>query len=293
MEINKCLCGQIGSIYCIQKRCKNCCRDNNCIKHFVNFNCVECNKQLNKSYKNIPCYENKCNECCKSSKCKKHKNHLRCIICKNRYFNKKCSNKNCDECCNFEECKTHLNENNKCENCNETIFSTKCSKKICKYCICDTKNCDTHYKLCKCGVNKIEKKNKCKVCKDCCKDYKCYLHYVQDESLSTDILNKYKIQLYLLNKFPIEIINIIIDEYVDARTDCNICKYKFTFDYDIDYGNAVACQGCYQWACNDAECSKSFYFGCIEYYCIKCAENVDDDESYFDSDSDFYDEFSD
>lgn len=276
----KCKCNNIGSKYCINKYCKNCCKNNKCKIHTNNIICNICNiKNFSKK-----CSDYRCIDCCNKKNCKDriHKDkYKKCSICKIKNFDTKCFDTKCFDCCSNILCIKHEDKFNKCIKCK--IKKYNCEDKYCLDC-CDNNDCKIHYILCKCNEKIINHYCNEKMCKTCCKDLNCFEHYIQDYTLSNKILNNYKIELYKLNKFPFEIINIIIDDYVDAREKCCICFYKFIFDYDIDNGNVISCEVCNKWTCSTwcgNDCSKSINYNnySIEYYCIECYNELSSDVS--------------
>ena len=280
----KCNCNNIGSKYCINKYCKRCCKDTNCKAHY-NIICDICNIKIFSR----KCSDNKCVDCCDKKNCndKIHKDkYKKCTICKIRNFDNKCIDNKCYDCCNNNLCIKHEDKFNKCIKCNVKKYN--CQFNYCLDC-CNKNECKIHYILCKCNNNFINHYCTKKLCKICCKDLECSEHYIQDYALSNKILNNYKIELSKLNKFPYEIINIIIDDYVDNREKCCICDYKFTFDDDIDHGNVISCEVCNQWTCSTwcgSYCSKSINYNnhCIEYYCINCYNELSSVETNSDID---------
>jgi hypothetical protein len=100
-------CNQIGSIYCIDKKCKSCCDSKNCNKHKnISMVCVLCNSYDKNSNK---CKYHMCIECCKNTydhkKCYNHQNI--CIKCNNINQIKICQYKLCVNCCDNSNCKKH------------------------------------------------------------------------------------------------------------------------------------------------------------------------------------------
>lgn len=74
---------------------------------------------------------------------------------------------------------------------------------------------------------------------------------IDDMDLDEKILNDYKISLYQIQKLPVSIINKIIDEYIDTRTQCKDCNFVFSsLNDDILDGCAIECSYCNQWICH-------------------------------------------
>jgi hypothetical protein len=91
-----------------------------------------------------------------------------------------------------------------------------------------------------------------------------------------DFMN-YKIILGSKKIIPTELINIIVDGYLDNRLSCFICKNKF-IDLETDISYARVCFICNNLVC---ECcySTSLIYGTIEALCDFCEFNESDSES--------------
>jgi hypothetical protein len=78
---------------------------------------------------------------------------------------------------------------------------------------------------------------------------------------------------------PSELINVIVDEYLDNRLKCLICKYKFTdLENDLSDGFAKVCFICNEWVCEN--CSTfSLIYGTCETFCDFCENNISDSDS--------------
>lgn len=262
-----CKCGSNAKILCIKKSCKTCCSDSKCKIHNLIY-CLDCN--INKF--GTHCSDFKCTGCCNNKYCqnREHRNKFTKCICNKNKFAPNCIIKKCLDCCDNELCIVHKQKFNRCIKCN--ISERKCDYKYCKDC-CDNTKCKKHFILCKCSINFISKNCRYYKCKNCCTNRECHIHYVQDLDLTTEILNNYKIELYKSKKLPVEIVNIIVDDYLDARMKCSICNCKINFDNDISNGAIVKCDGCDDWICDSwyNNCSKSKSDGYNIYnYCIEC-----------------------
>ncbi len=64
----KCKCNNIGSKYCINKYCRNCCTGINCNTH--NYKTKECNCKM--TFFDKYCIDKKCYSCCNNNKCEEH-----------------------------------------------------------------------------------------------------------------------------------------------------------------------------------------------------------------------------
>lgn len=274
-----CKCTNNYSIYCISKGCINCCNNLKCLRH----NLQKCKCDIN--FIDYDCTNKCCIDCCINSlncKNKKHRNKLKCKKCYKKIYTIGCDKKLCIDCCNNFYCIKHKEKfKDKCIICKNRNFNINCINKKCNDC-CKNTNCNEHYNICEC--NNINLKSECESCKKCCKNYKCYKHFLQDDDLSQEIINNYKIQLLLKNKISIELINVII-EYVDCRTICKICKYKFSLNEDCSNGVSTVCQNCHSWVCNEVynDCSKIYNYDkyTFETYCIDCYNgdtDIEDDE---------------
>jgi len=270
-----CKCGNNGSKYCINKHCKKCCNNTDCEIHFKNL-CIVCNKK-----KNIKCDYGKCYDCCENINCTciSHKKKFRiCIECNDEIYGSNCIEIKCVQCCKNKYCKEHNQNWNKCIKCENKRY--KCIYKYCYEC-CDNMNCTKHNVLCNCGINNRDKFCKNCLCKECCTNLKCSIHYLQDENLSIKILNNYKIELLKMNILPIDIINIIVNEFVDARYKCCICYIKITYEKEECFGNPSKCTNCDLWCCHWSKgCSKyELIYGIPEHYCNDCHGSIDFNET--------------
>lgn len=210
----KCKCNKLGSKYCINGYCCNCCDGINCNTH---------------DYKVKQC------------------------ICKNKYFDKKCISQKCIDCCK-------------------------------------NKNCNIHYIYCKCKINKVNKNTLCYTysCSGkCCTDSHCSMHFDTCHELTTKEFNNFKMILASKRILPRELINIIVDEYLDNRIKCKECGYKFLdIESDISNGVATVCEHCNKWVCD------SYYGNCstvnCAYYvhsvCMTCYNMISDEELSYSSD---------
>lgn len=207
------------------------------------------------------CIDNYCKKCCYNIKCKRHpnKNRNKKISCKctNLYINYNCLDKLCSLCCNNQNCKIH----NKLCNCKNKNYELNCLDKLCNNC-CKNKKCPQHFTICKCNNDGDEN---CinKFCQNCCKNFECDHHYMYKEDLTIEVLNDYKkiITNYKI-KIPVEIINYIVDEFIDDRNNCCVCQIRF------DYDNLTTCNECKQYICYDCVFDKDIK--CSNYDCYHC-----------------------
>jgi hypothetical protein len=270
-----CKCGNNAKNLCIKNSCKNCCSDSECKIHNL-INCASCNiKKFGLHCNNFKCIDCCNNKCCQNSE---HRNKFTKCLCGKNKFTTNCIIKKCLDCCDNELCIAHKQKFNRCIKCNISEFN--CEYKYCKNC-CNNNKCNKHFILCNCSINFTSKNCRYYKCKNCCINRKCHIHYVQDLDLTTELLNNYKINLYKSNKLPTEIINKIIDEYVDARIKCSICSYKINFNNDISNGVIVNCVDCNNWVCDGYnDCSKSTYNDHHIYnYCIECYSYSDNEHN--------------
>ena len=84
----------------------------------------------------------------------------------------------------------------------------------------------------------------------CSKNYKCNKHFLQIKDITPKLLNNYKLVLLLQNKIPVELIDIIIYQYVDNRPKCFNCNFKFT----LSIRNYDFCNNCNNYMCKNIEC---------------------------------------
>lgn len=259
---------------CVNKCCKKCCSNPKCQIHNQTL-CPKC-EQNNMS---PSCSKFYCESCCDIKNCSNsvHREKFLKCECGKKRFDSKCVDLKCFDCCSNKTCSKHKDKFNKCIGCKIHLFN--CELEYCDDC-CDNKSCSKHFIKCSCNSsNYINLKCEYKKCKECCVNIKCLTHFIQDYDLSCQILNNYKVELYKMKNIPAEIINIIIDDYVDARYKCTICGYKINFDVDFSNGCIVNCDGCDEWVCDHlyGNCSKSVYDGCKIYnYCIECYDELDE-----------------
>jgi len=94
-----------------------------------------------------------------------------------------------------------------------------------------------------------------------------------------------KVALGSKRVLPSELINMIVNEYLDNRLKCSVCKYKFLdIEDDISYGFARVCFICNQWVCENCS-STSLVFATIETFCEFCeydGSDLDSDDSSYD-----------
>lgn len=248
MDNIKCVvdkCKNIGCLHCIDGKCKDCCNESTCGRHFKKCVTISCHNQVKKG---LQCQV--CSSCCdsKSLNCLVHSQvDPLCVVCKATRYYSRCKFQNCLTCCENEECDIHLNVNNRCNRCK--LKFKVCIGNRCQSCICDDSACETHYIKCSsCNEISISKSNQCKNCKGCCKNLRCIDHFIQDTELTKKILNDYKVALCVATTLPESVIDMIIDDYVDARFRCTDCNSK------IDISNCTV------------ECNE-----CDDILCAKCA----------------------
>jgi len=279
----KCRCSAQSSKYCIEKSCKNCCRSISCKRHAPQ-QCEDCGVEYRadafKSSRKIGMLSKKCVKC-------KEKEFL-CKICKRRRFDRNCSFRSCRDCCEEEKCKSHLNSNNCCVKCKK--MRKICKDNMCVSCFCNNHDCEVHYTICGNCPGKI-KKHKCSLCKECCHDFKCGTHFIQDDDVTIRLLNDYKLTLHLSKFLPVEIINKIVDDYLDVISECKFCDTKFSsLNACFESGLAFRCRACAVLICDDC-------FDESLNICKNCMENMEEysvsgTESYYD-DAHSYHSFSD
>jgi hypothetical protein len=159
-----------------------------------------------------------------------------------------------------------------CDKC-DNIASIYCNNLKCKSC-CIDKKCNKHYikinKKCLECNNIGSKKCINKLCLTCCvnKDNKCLKHYEQkiiiNNTYDNKKLNKIKILLYQIKKLPVDIINTIVDKYLDNRISCNNCnKYKIQ-------NNIFYCNHCNFQICINCLEDTDYIIEKINYDCYKC-----------------------
>jgi hypothetical protein len=198
------------------------------------------------------CFYKYCRNCCDGINCNLHEYKTKECICKETYFNKLCLDKKCRKCCNNKKC-------------NEHFILCKCTKKVIKKDLCNTNSCSGR----------------------CCNDSHCTYHFDTDHELTNKDFIWRKTVLGSKRIIPTEIINIIIDEYLDNRLKCIVCDHKFVdIENDISYGFACVCYICNNWVCEICYLRKVINATC-ETFCMLC------DDKYSDSDYDFTDDVSD
>ena len=193
----------------------------------------------------------------KESKIKKSKiKYSSKCICNKGKVHKKCDNGVCCVCCtsNYDKCKIHISQN-RCK-CKKGSYNKNCINKLCKNC-CDNTNCTLHYDKCSfCEKYKKRSANSCstKACSGkCCLDRYCEYHFdVFDNITQKDINDFKKILSDAKPSLPTNIINIIIDGYVDNRHECYVCNKKLSDienafeEYEVD-----RCERCRNWCCGE------------------------------------------
>jgi hypothetical protein len=100
----------------------------------------------------------------------------------------------------------------------------------------------------------------------------------------------YKIILGSKHILPTQLINTIIDEYLDNRLKCMVCDCKFLdIEIDIDYGFARVCFICNKWVCENCSSTRIIY-ATNETFCGFCEyESYEEDDEESESDSDISD----
>ena len=102
-------------------------------------------------------------------------------------------------------------------------------------------------------------------------NYDCGFHYLTKYNLTIKIINNYKIILLSLKILPVDIINSIINVYIDNRIICQLCDFKFNnLKYCIKNKDAVKCNICEKYTC---------YNCTINDLCFNCCD--DDDYNYY------------
>lgn len=142
-----------------------------------------------------------------------------------------------------------------------------------------------------------------KNCSRCCNNKDCVKHknsqqktivIAEDKSsnieITQNVLNDYKFLFYSFNKnLPIEIINKIVDEYLDDRNFCITCKWKF----DDDAYDMMFCDCCNECIC-DVCCNQNYDGYKIEYYCDDCYEELEsesENENESDDNANYYEHY--
>jgi len=205
-----------------------------------------------------------------------------------------CINHLCGRCCDGRNCEMH-SYNQRCSGCNCKSIVSKCIDEKCYQC-CENKQCDKHYTNCKCGKRANLQCKTFSCCGKCCTSSHCEFHFKCDHGLTNRDFNDYKMMLYTNKMLPVELINSIVDDYLDNRIRCCECDYKFLdIENDCVNGSAIVCDGCDQWVCDHwvSDCSVSIACNKIERYCLSCYENLstsneddEDDENDEDDESD-------
>ena len=187
--------------------------------------------------------------------------------------NKYCIKNSCNSCdinCFDENCEIHKYRLRLCK-CGKKYFDNECNDNLCVLC-CKNELCSTHFILCNCKIKKVKINTICKsksCCSTCCNNSHCYFHFNTTKYLTTKDLNYYK--FLLIKKLPLEIVNYIINEYLDNRIICNICNYKFkNLSKALDNDNIQNCEICDDWICNKT-CSKEIFSGTkLSIWCNNC-----------------------
>jgi len=172
-------------------------------------------------------------------KCKIHINIDRCK-CKKRTYDKSCINKLCEDCCENTICSEHYG---KCAFC-DNYRTLKGSDQVGRF--GNTKSCSTDA----CSGK-------------CCPDRYCEYHFDVFENITQKDINDFK-KILRSGKpsLPADIINIIVDEYVDNRRECYVCNKKISdFENAYEEYEILACDRCHNWCCGE------------NYNCIKFKEN--------------------
>jgi hypothetical protein len=98
-------------------------------------------------------------------------------------------------------------------------------------------------------------------------------------SLTQNIINKYKVILITL--LPVNIIDLIIDQYIDNRILCKICDYKF-YNFNKLYSNNLIhkcflcennymCHKCFTDFNTESNNNITIYYNQL-YTCIECED---------------------
>jgi len=197
-----------------------------------------------------------------------------------------CIHKYCRNCCDGINCWSHSYKTRECK-CKNRFFNTFCVDRKCDMC-CKNVKCDEHYKLCKCK-KKVIKKDLCNTnsCSGkCCTDSHCTYHFSTGHEMVDKDFMYCKVALGSKRVLPTELINVIVDEYLDNRLKCAVCKYKFLdIEADIDYGFARVCFICNEWVCENCS-STSLVYGTIETFCDFCEYEGSESEPDYDSSED-------
>ena len=273
---------------CSNNLCKACCYNN---KTFIN---CEIHKKFACKCGNfdniINCNNKCCNECCLTNDkhCNIHK--TKCICGKT--FSPTCINKSCKKCCSGINCVTHKYKLDLCK-CMHDTFNDSCIDKLCIKC-CNNNNCSYHFNYrCKCNM-KVKINTYCKTtsCSSyCCYDPYCDVHFEINYITNNDIIN-YKLLLnYCKIELPDEIIDVIVDGFIDNRVKCIICNTKYNIsDRGYDF---LQCHNCNNYMCDtQPDCSEvSFDEHTIYYWCINCYDkslnySSESDDNSSDSSSD-------
>lgn len=175
----------------------------------------------------------------------------------------------CNDCCINKYCVTHT-----ICSCKDNFVDVHCVDFKCLSC-CQNTECSVHYRPCHCVRRKQTMTKKytptyCTDCKYCCSDFDCHRHFViQDYSRNTIIECKKEIS-EICRKLPTEIIDYIIDDFVDTRITCNICQLR-----SLHY-NMCICNNCGVKICRRS-CTHilpSFPFTHLQIYCSNCFVSI-------------------
>lgn len=260
---------------CSHNFCKTCCYNN---KTYID--CLMHKKYACKcgNFDNIITCDNKCcKECCFTinKHCNLHK--TKCICGKT--FSPSCINKLCKKCCSGIDCSIHKYKLDLCK-CMYVNFEDNCIDKLCINC-CNNNNCSLHYIYCKCNI-KVKKNTCCetKSCSPyCCIDPYCNSHFDIGDITNDDIIN-YKLLLNSCKiELPDEIIDIIVDGFIDNRVKCIICNTKYNIgDKDYDF---LQCHNCNNYMCdNQSDCMEITFNKHTNYYfCMNCYDGTSHNSS--------------
>lgn len=190
------------------------------------------------------CIDKKCKTCCKNIKCRIHRKHY------------------CKDCQSLSD-----NSNKRVKKCK------KCQNKKLSCLVCNVQRCDS-----KCSFSH---------CKNCCQNIKCAYHFIQDQDVSTELLNDYKVKLCLIENLPVCIIDKIIDDYLDVMEKCKECHYKFSsLSHCISDGVVHSCENCKELVCENCV-FEDYTHKRIQRYCTDCFVNdIDHDINHDITDDD-------
>lgn len=173
-----------------------------------------------------------------------------------------CLSQSCIKCCNVSKCTRHYTKNTQIKR--QKNKQNKTNKH--KVNVCDIKNSDSE---------KI---------------------FDEDELYTQKRLDKLKKILIEIKKLNIDVINYVVDNFIDDRYTCKICNKKRNED------ELYPCYYCKQMVCDDTcnEVTNGDYRG-LKYYCLKCKDdgivsesenedeyneyNYNDNYNYYSSDS--------